>query len=75
MMSLLPQLTGRFLKGLKPSPISKDDAKIVDCSVFFVCGITVELARVQNTRAVYQSSHVSPLFPIEVEVAAIPAVP
>lgn len=29
----------------------------------------------QNTRAVYQSSHVSPLFPIEVEVAAIPAVP
>lgn len=97
MMSLLPQLTGRFLKGLKPSPISKDDAKIVDCSVFFVCGITFELARVllwkypmfserihgeamrelaaQNTRAVYQSSHVSPLFPIEVEVAAIPAVP
>lgn len=45
-MSLLLQLTGRFLKGLKPSPISKDDAKIVDCSVFFVCGITVELARV-----------------------------
>ena len=29
----------------------------------------------QSTRAVYQSSHVSPLFPIEVEVAAIPAVP
>ena len=29
----------------------------------------------QNTRAVYQSSYVSPLFPIEVEVAAIPAVP
>lgn len=29
----------------------------------------------QNTRAVYQSSHVSHLFPIEVEVAAIPAVP
>ncbi len=29
----------------------------------------------QNTRAVYQSSHVSPLFPIEVEAAAIPAVP